>query len=66
MGAANVRVGLGDDDTAVLVTLVIILRVACLLSTFKSEADPGEVCCFLPLAPDPQAKDNEKIFFNTY
>ena len=42
------QVVLGEDDTAVLVTLVVILRVACLLLTFKSEADPGEVNCFLP------------------
>ena len=51
-GAADVR-GAGKADTAVLVTLVIILKVACLLSTFKSEADPGEVYYFLP----PQALD---------
>ena len=49
----DVRVALGEDDTAVLVALVIILRVACLLSTFEPEADPMEVYYFLPLIPDP-------------
>ena len=49
----DIRVALGEDDTAVLVTLVIILRVIYLLLTFEPEADPTEVCCFLPLVPDP-------------
>ena len=48
MGAANVWVVLGKADTAVLVTLIIILRVIYLLLTFKLEADPGEVYYFLP------------------
>ena len=52
MGAVNVR-GAGKADTTVLVTLVIILKVACLLSTSKSEADPREVYYFLLLVPDP-------------
>ena len=47
------QVVLGKNNTAVLVTLVIILKIAYLLLTFKSEADPGEVYYFLPQAPDP-------------
>ena len=50
--AVNVR-GVGEADTAILVTLVVILRVACLLSIFKLEANPEEVYYFLPLIPDP-------------
>ena len=53
MGAANIRVVLGEDNTAVLVTLAIILRIIYLLLTFKLEADPGEVYYFLL----PQALD---------
>ena len=48
MGAADVRVVVGEANMAVLVALVVILKVACLLSIFKSEADLGEVYCFLP------------------
>ena len=51
-GAINVQ-GAGEADTAVLATLIIILRVACLLLTFGSEVDPGEIYYFLPLTPDP-------------
>ena len=47
------RVVLGENDTAVLVTLVVILRIAYLLSTFKLKVNPGEVCYFLLRAPDP-------------
>ena len=53
MGADNVRVVLGKADTAVLITLVIILRVTCLLPTSNLEADLTEVYYFLPLIPDP-------------
>ena len=53
MGAADVRVA-GKADTAVLITLAVILRITYLLLTFKSEADPGEIYYFLPpQAPDP-------------
>ena len=52
--AADMRVVLGEDDTAVLVTLAVILKVTYLLLTFKSEADPGEVYYFLsPRVLDP-------------
>ena len=44
----NMRVA-GKTDTTVLIILVIILRVICLLLTFKLEANPGEIYCFLPL-----------------
>ena len=47
------RVVLGKDNTAVLVTLAVILKITCLLLISKSEADPGEVYYFLP----PQAPD---------
>ena len=42
------RVVLGENNTAVLVTLAVILKITCLLLTFKSETNPGEVYCFLP------------------
>ena len=45
--------GAGEADTAVLATLIIILKVTYLLLTSGSEADPGEVYYFLPLIPDP-------------
>ena len=48
MGAADMRVILGKNTTAVLIALAIILKVIYLLLTFKSEADPGEVYYFLP------------------
>ena len=44
---ANVQV-VGKANTAVLVTLIIILRVTYLLSTFKSEINLGEIYYFLP------------------
>ena len=44
----DVRVA-GKANTAVLVTLVIILKVIYLLLIFKLEANPGEVYYFLPL-----------------
>ena len=47
------RVGLGNNDTAVLVALVIILKIACLLLTSNSEANPREVYYFLPLILNP-------------
>ena len=50
--AADVQVGLGNNDTAVLVTLVVILRVIYLLLIFKSEVNPGEVYYFLLLIPN--------------
>ena len=46
--ANDVQVVLGENNTAILVTLVIILKITCLLSIFKSEADPGEVYYLLP------------------
>ena len=49
MRAANVRVVLGEDDTAVLIALAVILKVVYLLLTFKLEANPGEVYYFLLL-----------------
>ena len=49
----NVRVVLKEDNTVVLITLVIILRVTYLLLTSELKADPMEVCCFSPLIPDP-------------
>ena len=52
MGAVNMR-GAGKADITVLVTLAVISRVTCLSLTSKLEADPGEVCYFLPLIPDP-------------
>ena len=52
IGAVNIR-GAGKADTAVLITLVIILKIICLLLISGSEADPGEVYYFLPLIPDP-------------
>ena len=52
MGAANVRVA-GKANTAVLITLAVILKITCLLLTFKSEANPGEVYYFLLLTPNP-------------
>ena len=42
------RVVLGENNTAVLITLAVILKVVCLSSTFKLKADPGEVYYFLP------------------
>ena len=47
MGAANIRVVLGEDNTAVLIALAVLLRVTYLLLTFKSEANPGKVYYFL-------------------
>ena len=52
MGAINVR-GAGEADTAVLIALIIILKITYLLSTSRSEIDPGEVYYFLLLIPDP-------------
>ena len=52
MGAVDMR-GAGEAYTAVLIALVVILKVTYLLSTFKLEADPGEVYYFLPLIPNP-------------
>ena len=46
------RVVLREADTAVLVTLVIILRVAYLSPISEPEADITEVYCFLPLIPN--------------
>ena len=45
---ADMQVVLGKDDTAMLITLAVILKITCLSLTFKLEADPGEVCYFLP------------------
>ena len=45
--------GLKNNNTAVLATLIIILKITYLLSTFKSEVNPGEVYYFLPLIPNP-------------
>ena len=50
---SDMRVALGEDNTAVLATLAVILRVTYLSSTSESEANPGEVYYFLPLIPDP-------------
>ena len=49
---SDVQVALGEDDTAVLVALAVILRVICLLPTSESEADLTKVYYFLPLIPD--------------
>ena len=63
MGVADVRVVLGEANTAVLVTLVIILKVTCLLPISEPEADPTEVYCFLPPIPDSSRwKRRENIF----
>ena len=63
IGAANVRVT-EKVNTAVLATLAVISRITYLLLIFKSEADPGEVYCFLPpRAPDPlHWRRRENIF----
>ena len=56
IGAAPVsdmRVVLREDNTAVLVTLIIILKIIYLLLTFKLKANPTEVYYFLPLIPNP-------------
>ena len=45
--------GAGKANTAVLATLIIILKVTYLLLTSKSEANPGEVYYFLSLIPNP-------------
>ena len=45
--------GAGKADTAVLVTLVIILRVIYLLLISGLEVDPGEIYYFLPLISNP-------------
>ena len=50
---SDMRVVLGEDNTAVLITLVVILKVICLLLISESEVNPTEVCCFLPLIPNP-------------
>ena len=44
----DMQVVLRENNTAVLVILVIILRVIYLLSIFESEADPAEIGCFWP------------------
>ena len=49
----NVQMVLGEDNTAVLATLIIILKVTYLLLISESEADPMKVYYFLPLVPDP-------------
>ena len=49
---SNVQVILGKDNTAVLVTLVIIFKITYLLLTSELEVNPMEVYCFLPLIPD--------------
>ena len=66
IGAAPVgdmRVVLGENDTAVLIALVIILKVICLLLISESEADPTEVYYFLPLNPDPLCSKRQKNIF---
>ena len=50
-GAADIRV-VGKANTAVLVTLVIILKIIYLSLISKPEANPTEVYYFLPLIPD--------------
>ena len=45
------QVVLRENNTAMLITLAVILKVIYLLSISKSKADPGEVYYFLP----PQA-----------
>ena len=62
MGAVNMRVALGKDHTAVLVTLPVILKVTYLLSTFKSEIDPGEVYYFYHKPQTRYVRGDEKIF----
>ena len=47
------RVVLKENNTAVLITLVIILKVIYLLLTSKAKANPTEVYYFLPLIPNP-------------
>ena len=49
----GVQVILGENNTAVLVILALILKVIYLLLTSESEANPAEVYYFLPLIPDP-------------
>ena len=49
----NVRVVLRENNTAVLITLVIILKIIYLLPISEPKADPMEVYYFLPLGPDP-------------
>ena len=45
--------GAGKADTAVLITLVIILKIIYLLLISGSEVNPGEVYYFLLLIPNP-------------
>ena len=45
--------GAGEADTAVLITLIIILKVIYLLLISGSEINPGEVYYFLLLIPNP-------------
>ena len=49
---SDMRVVLGENNIAVLVILVIILRITYLLLTSESEADPAEVCYVWPGVPE--------------
>ena len=49
---SDMRMALREDDTTMLVTLVIILKIIYLSLTLKPEADPAEVYYFLLLIPD--------------
>ena len=56
IGAAPVgdmQVVLKKNNTAVLVTSIIILKVIYLLSTSESEANPAEICYVWLRVPEP-------------